>query len=108
MKLNFITFKLQLNEEQKQAKAKILDSTITLLAGAAGSGKTLLACQIGLERLFMREVEKVIITRPTVSKEEIAEATLLNTSLQALIKAITTKKIENITYNNTIILKYMK
>ena len=68
---NPITFKLQLNEEQKQAKAKILDSTITLLAGAAGSGKTLLACQIGLERLFMREVEKVIITRPTVSKEEI-------------------------------------
>lgn len=68
---NPITFKLQLNEEQKQAKAKILDSTVTLLAGAAGSGKTLLACQIGLERLFMREVEKVIITRPTVSKEEI-------------------------------------
>jgi phosphate starvation-inducible PhoH-like protein len=68
---NPITFKLQLNEEQKQAKSKILESTITLLAGAAGSGKTLLACQIGLERLFMREVEKVIITRPTVSKEEI-------------------------------------
>jgi phosphate starvation-inducible PhoH-like protein len=68
---NPITFKLQLNEEQKLAKAKILESTITLLAGAAGSGKTLLACQIGLERLFMREVEKVIITRPTVSKEEI-------------------------------------
>ena len=68
---NPITFKLQLNEEQKQAKAKILESTVTLLAGAAGSGKTLLACQIGLERLFMREVEKVIITRPTVSKEEI-------------------------------------
>jgi phosphate starvation-inducible PhoH-like protein len=42
-----------------------------LLAGAAGSGKTLLACQIGLEKLFMRDVEKVIITRPTVSKEEI-------------------------------------
>ena len=66
-----IKFKLQLNEEQKIAKAKILNSTITLLAGAAGSGKTLLACQIGLEKLFMRDVEKVIITRPTVSKEEI-------------------------------------
>ena len=68
---NPIRFKIQLNEEQKEAKAKILDNTITLLAGAAGSGKTLLACQIGLERLFMREVDKVIITRPTVSKEEI-------------------------------------
>jgi len=68
---NPIKFKLTLNEEQKAAKAKILESTITLLAGAAGSGKTLLACQIALEKLFMREVEKVIITRPTVSKEEI-------------------------------------
>ena len=68
---NPIKFKLQLNEEQKEAKAKILDNTVTLLAGAAGSGKTLLACQIALDRLFMREVNKVIITRPTVSKEEI-------------------------------------
>jgi phosphate starvation-inducible PhoH-like protein len=68
---NPIKFKLQLNEEQKEAKSKILENTVTLLAGSAGSGKTLLACQIGLERLFMREVEKVIITRPTVSKEEI-------------------------------------
>jgi len=68
---NPIKFKIQLNEEQKEAKSKILDNTITLLSGAAGSGKTLLACQIGLERLFMREVDKVIITRPTVSKEEI-------------------------------------
>ena len=68
---NPIKFKLTLNEEQKEAKAKILDNTITLLAGAAGSGKTLLACQIALDRLLMREIGKVIITRPTVSKEEI-------------------------------------
>ena len=66
-----IKFKIQLNEEQKQAKEKILSNTVTLLAGSAGSGKTLLACQIALERLVMKEVEKVIITRPTVSKEEI-------------------------------------
>ena len=68
---NPIKFKIQLNEEQKEAKAKILDNTITLLAGAAGSGKTLLACQIALEKLFMRDCEKVLITRPTVSREEI-------------------------------------
>ena len=66
-----IKFKIQLNEEQKEAKSKILANTITLLAGAAGSGKTLLACQIALEKLFMREIDKIIITRPTVSKEEI-------------------------------------
>jgi len=68
---NPIKFKLQLNEEQKQAKAKILENTVTLLAGQAGSGKTLLACNIALDGLFRRQYDKVIITRPTVSKEEI-------------------------------------
>tara|TARA_R110000803_G_C11940059_1_gene316460 strand:+ start:98 stop:832 length:735 start_codon:yes stop_codon:yes gene_type:complete len=68
---NPIKFKLQLNEEQKTSKATILDNTITLLAGQAGSGKTLLACNIALDGLFRRIYDKVIITRPTVSKEEI-------------------------------------
>ena len=68
---NPIKFKLQLNEEQKEAKAKILENTVTLLAGQAGSGKTLLACNIALDGLFRRQYDKVIITRPTVSKEEI-------------------------------------
>ena len=68
---NPIKFKIELNQEQKEAKAKILQNTVTLLAGAAGSGKTMLACQIALEKLFMKECDKIIITRPTVSKEEI-------------------------------------
>lgn len=68
---NPIKFKITLNEEQKEAKSKILNSTLTILAGKAGSGKTMLACQIALERLFMKEAEKIIITRPTVSKEDI-------------------------------------
>ena len=68
---NPIKFKLTLNEEQKKAKAKILNNTLTLLAGKAGSGKTMLACQIALEKLFTKEIEKIIITRPTVSKEDI-------------------------------------
>jgi phosphate starvation-inducible PhoH-like protein len=68
---NPITFKLQLNEEQKQAKAIILDNPITVLTGQAGSGKTLLSCQIALDQLFSREVDKVIITRPTVTQEDI-------------------------------------
>jgi phosphate starvation-inducible PhoH-like protein len=69
---NPIKFQVQLNEEQKEAKAVILNNTITLLTGKAGSGKTLLACQIALDALFNREVEKIIITRPVVTaKEEI-------------------------------------
>ena len=47
---------------KKEAKAKILNNTVTLLAGSAGSGKTLLACQIALEKLFMRDIDKIIIT----------------------------------------------
>ncbi len=68
---NPIKFNITLNEEQKLAKEKILRSTITVLAGRAGSGKTLLACQIALDGLFRKEYEKIIITRPTVSKEDI-------------------------------------
>jgi phosphate starvation-inducible PhoH-like protein len=68
---NPIKFKVQLNEEQKIAKQIVLDNTLTMLAGSAGSGKTFLACQIALDGLFSRRYEKVIITRPTVSKEDI-------------------------------------
>jgi phosphate starvation-inducible PhoH-like protein len=66
-----ITFNITLNEEQKKAKALILDNPITVLRGMAGSGKTLVACQVGLNLLFTKETDKIIITRPTVSKEDI-------------------------------------
>ncbi len=66
-----IKFNVTLNEEQKQAKASILNSPITVLKGMAGSGKTLVATQVGLDLLFRKEVGKIIITRPTVSKESI-------------------------------------
>ena len=68
---NPIKFKIQLNEEQKTAKSKILENTLTILAGKAGSGKTLLACNVALDGLLRRQYSKIIITRPTVSKEEI-------------------------------------
>ena len=68
---NPIKFTLQLNTEQKEAKKHILDNTITLLGGGAGSGKTLLACNVALDGLLRRMYDKIIITRPTVSKEEI-------------------------------------
>jgi phosphate starvation-inducible PhoH-like protein len=68
---NPIKFNISLNEEQKLAKERILNNTVTILAGKAGSGKTLLACQVALDGLFRKQYEKIIITRPTVSKEEI-------------------------------------
>jgi phosphate starvation-inducible PhoH-like protein len=68
---NKIKFGISLNTEQKEVKANILNDTISVLTGKAGSGKTLLACQIALEYLFYKEIDKIIITRPTVSNEDI-------------------------------------
>lgn len=68
---NAIRFKLPLNEEQKLAKQIILDNTITVISGKAGSGKTLLACQLALDQMFTREVDRIIISRPAVSSEDI-------------------------------------
>jgi len=68
---NPISFKLQLNEEQKVAKQLILENPVVLLKGMAGSGKTLVACQVALDLVFKKDVERIIITRPTVAKEEI-------------------------------------
>jgi phosphate starvation-inducible PhoH-like protein len=68
---NPIRFRISLNDEQKEAKQVILDNPVTVLKGMAGSGKTLVAVQTALDLLFTREVEKIIITRPTVAKEDI-------------------------------------
>lgn len=68
---NPIRFQLQLNEEQKLAKEMIMNNAVTILSGKAGSGKTLVACQVALDMLFKKAVTKIVITRPTVSKEEI-------------------------------------
>ena len=68
---NPIKFQLQLNEEQKLAKALIVENPVVVLKGMAGSGKTLVAVQAALDMLFSREVEKIVITRPTVAKEEL-------------------------------------
>jgi len=66
-----IKFQVQLNEEQKAAKAIIMDAPVTVLKGMAGSGKTLVATQVALDLLFTKHVHKIVITRPTVSKEDI-------------------------------------
>ena len=68
---NKIQFQITLNEEQKRIKTDALQDDISVFVGKAGSGKTLLATQIALECLFYREVERIIITRPTVSNEDL-------------------------------------
>ena len=65
-----IKFTLSLSEEQKIAKSEILNHPFNFILGKAGSGKTLLAVQIALDMYIKREVNKVVITRPTVSNED--------------------------------------
>lgn len=67
---NPIKFQLSLNDEQKVAKDKIINSDIAVIRGKAGSGKSLLAAQIALDMLFKKEVEKIIIARPAITAGE--------------------------------------
>src|SRR5210317_569212 len=65
-----IKFSISLSEEQKSAKTEILSHPFNFILGKAGSGKTLVAVQIALDSFFKREVNKIVITRPTVSNED--------------------------------------
>jgi len=65
-----IKFNLTLSDEQKLAKTAILYHPYNFIQGKAGSGKTLLAVQIALDMFFTRKVNKIVITRPTVSNED--------------------------------------
>ena len=65
-----VRFSLSLSEEQKSAKQAILHHPYNFIVGKAGSGKTLLACQVALDMFFKRMINKIIITRPTVSTED--------------------------------------
>ena len=62
-----VRFSLTLSQEQKVAKQAILHHPYNFIVGKAGSGKTLLACQVALDMFFKRMINKIIITRPTVS-----------------------------------------
>ena len=65
-----IKFTITLSPEQKESKSEILNHPYNFITGKAGSGKTLLAVQIALDMFFNRTVNKIIITRPTVSNED--------------------------------------
>lgn len=65
-----IKFNLSLNEEQKAAKEKIMNSDVSVIRGKAGSGKSLLAAQVALDMLYKKDIEKIIIARPAITAGE--------------------------------------
>jgi len=67
---NPVKFTLTLSEEQKSAKTEILNHPFNFILGKAGSGKTLLAVQVALDMFFKKQINKIVITRPTVSNED--------------------------------------
>ena len=65
-----VKFNITLSDEQKEAKSNILSHPHNFVLGKAGSGKTLLAVQVALDMYFTRKVNKIVITRPSVSTED--------------------------------------
>ena len=65
-----VQFNITLSDEQKEAKSNILSHPYNFVLGKAGSGKTLLAVQVALDMYFTRKVNKIVITRPSVSTED--------------------------------------
>ena len=65
-----VKFSITLSEEQKSAKQAMFHHPYNFIVGKAGSGKTMLACQIALDMFFKRMINKIIITRPTISTED--------------------------------------
>lgn len=94
---NPIQFQIELNTEQREAKEIILANKITLLKGEAGTAKTLLACNVALDLLFTKEVERIYIARPFVYAEK-EPLGILPGSVQDKLIGLTTPIIENM-YN---------
>ena len=57
---------------QKEYKDSLNNKKIDLVIcnGPAGTGKTLMACQFAIESLINNNINKIIITRPTISIDE--------------------------------------
>lgn len=60
------------NKHQEQYLLQLLDESknIVFALGPAGTGKTLIACQVGVKLFKEGLVDKIVVTRPAVSVDE--------------------------------------
>jgi len=72
-KKNPVRFDVHLNEEQKEGKSIAMEHDISIITGLAGTGKTLIACNIALDLLINTygkdSYEKIIILRPVITAD---------------------------------------
>ena len=61
---NDIQYKIQLNDEQKRAKAQVYNKDVSFFLGDFGSGKTQCAALCALDLLFKKHIDRIFITRP--------------------------------------------
>lgn len=66
-----IKYGVSLNDEQRAAKSLILENKIAYVSSKSGSGKTLMACQVALDLLNKKKVDKIVITRSIVAAGKI-------------------------------------
>ncbi len=60
------------NKNQEAYVLKLLDpgKDIVFGIGPAGTGKTMLACQVAVKKFLEGEVDRIVVTRPAVSADE--------------------------------------
>lgn len=63
---NEIKYKVQLNEEQKEAKRLILENQIVIITGRAGCGKSLVSAQVALDFMFKKQIDEIMVTRAAI------------------------------------------
>jgi phosphate starvation-inducible PhoH-like protein len=61
-----------LNNIQLKYKSSLLNKNIPIIlcTGPAGTGKTMISCNIAIQQLKEKTINKIIITRPTITVEE--------------------------------------
>ena len=65
-----LKFNIELNDEQVKAEKFIRRKDVTIIEGKAGTGKTLVAVKYALDQLHQKEIDQIVITRPTVTAAE--------------------------------------
>jgi len=65
-----IKFDIVLSEEQKAAKAIMLNSICAILDGSPGTSKSTLSMNVALDLLFRGEIHKIYCTRPPIELKQ--------------------------------------